>query len=68
MVAAASGLPTAAKAILIAQYKNINNLKGYKIVKRKFVQDLETDIIYNIVILCGGDSKKAKRLLYKKSP
>lgn len=55
-------------AILIAQYKNINNLKGYKIVKRKFVQDLETDIIYNIVILCGGDSKKAKRLLYKKSP
>jgi Transposase DDE domain len=55
-------------AILIAQYKNINNLKGYKIVKRKFVQDLETDIIYNIVILCGGDAKKAKKLLYKKSP
>jgi hypothetical protein len=55
-------------AILIAQYKNINNLKGYKIVKRKFVQDLETDIIYNIVILCGGDSTKAKRLLYKKPP
>lgn len=55
-------------AILIAQYKNINNLKGYKIAKRKFVQDLETDIIYNIVILCGGNAKKAKGLLYKKSP
>lgn len=55
-------------AILIAQYKNIHNLKGYKIAKRKFVQDLETDIIYNIVILCGGNAKKAKGLLYKKSP
>ena len=55
-------------AILIAQYKNIHNLKGYKIAKRKFVQHLETDIIYNIVILCGGDAKKAKGLLYKKSP
>ena len=32
-------------AILIAQYKNINNLKGYKIVKRKFVEELETNII-----------------------
>lgn len=55
-------------AILIAQYKNKHNLKGYKIAKRKFVQDLETDIIYNIVILCGGNAKKAKGLLYKKSP
>ena len=55
-------------AILVAQYKNINNLKGYKIAKRKFVQHLETDIIYNIVILCGGNPKKAKSMLYKKSP
>ena len=55
-------------AILIAQYKNINNLKGYKIVKRKFVEELETNIIQDIIILCGGDSKKAKRLLYKKPP
>ena len=43
-------------------------LKGYKIAKKKFAQDLETDIIYNIIILRGGNSKKAKIMLYKKSP
>jgi hypothetical protein len=55
-------------AILLEQYKKLNNIKGYKIAKKRFAQDLETDIIYNIVILCGGDPRKAKSMLYKKSP
>ena len=55
-------------SILLEHYKKINNIKGYKIAKKKFAQDLETDIIYNIVILCGGNPKKAKSMLYKKSP
>ncbi len=55
-------------AILLEHYKTINNIKGYKIAKKKFAQDLETDIIYNIVILCGGSPQKAKSMLYKKSP
>lgn len=55
-------------AILLEHYKTIYNIKGYKIAKKKFAQDLETDIIYNIVILCGGDPQKAKSMLYKKSP
>lgn len=54
-------------AILLTHYKKINKLKGYKIVKRKFAQDLERDIIYNIVLLCGGNARKAKMILYQNS-
>ena len=55
-------------SILLEHYKKLNNIKGYKIAKKRFAQDLETDIIYNIVILCGGSPQKAKSMLYKKSP
>jgi hypothetical protein len=55
-------------AILLEQYKKLNKINGYKIAKKRFAQDLETDIIYNLVILCGGDPKKAKSMLHKKSP
>jgi len=55
---------------LLAHYKKHKGLKGYKIAKRKFAQDLERDIkrdiIYNIVLLCNGDAKQAKRMLYQK--
>jgi hypothetical protein len=37
----------------------------YKIAKRKYAQNLEKDIIYNIVLLCNGDAKKAKRIVYQ---
>lgn len=56
---------TMTAAILLAHYKKQKGLKGYKIAKRKFAQDLERDIIYNIVLLCKGDAKKAKRMLYQ---
>jgi hypothetical protein len=58
---------TMTAAILIAHYKQEKNLKGFKIVKQKFAQDLERDIIYNLVIICDGNPKKAKRILYPNS-
>ena len=36
-------------------------------VKRKFVEELEKNIIYNIVIMCGGSGKKAMDFLYSNS-
>lgn len=56
---------TMTAAILLANYKKQKGLKGYKIAKRKFAQDLERDIIYNIVLLCNGDAEQAKRMLYQ---
>jgi hypothetical protein len=56
---------TMTAAILLAHYKKQKGLKGFKIAKRKFAQDLERDIIYNIVLLCNGDANKAKRMLYQ---
>lgn len=53
--------------ILLQQYKREKNLKGYKIAKQKFSQDLERDIIYYIVILCGGSSQKAQKALFQNS-
>ncbi len=56
---------TMTAAILLAHYKKQKVLKGYKIAKRKFAQDLERDIIYNIVLLCNGDAKQARKMLYQ---
>jgi hypothetical protein len=42
-------------AILLLAYKELNRLKGYKIMKQKFVHDLEKSLIKDFVILCGGD-------------
>jgi hypothetical protein len=42
-------------AILLMVYKKKNNIKGYKILKQKFVQELEMDITRDIVILCNGN-------------
>ena len=58
---------TMTAAILLLQYRKQNQLKGFKIVRQKFAQDLERNIIYNIVIICNGDPKKAKKLLYPNS-
>jgi hypothetical protein len=55
---------TMTTAILLAHYKKLKELTGYKIAKRKFAQDLERNIIYNIVLLCNGDAQKAEQLLY----
>ena len=49
-------------AVLLLTYKKINKMKGYKIMKLKFETELETDIIKQIVILCGGNPSKASHL------
>jgi hypothetical protein len=49
-------------AILIIAYKKVNQLKGFKIAKLKFEIELETDIIKEIVVLCGGEPSRAPHL------
>lgn len=47
-------------AILLTAFKKANNLKGYKIPKLRFANQLEELIIRDIVILCGGNPDKIK--------
>jgi len=58
---------TMTAAMLLLHYKKEKMLKGFKIVKQKFAQHLERDIIYNLVIICEGNPKKAKKILYPDS-
>jgi hypothetical protein len=53
-------------AILLLVYKEINGLKGYKIMKQRFINDLEKSLMKDIVVMCGGDPYKLETLL--KSP
>lgn len=53
-------------AILLIAYKDLNGLKGYKIMKQKFINDLEKSLMKDFVILCGGDPNKVDS--YLKSP
>ena len=50
-------------SILLFVYKAQNNLKGYKIMKLKFVQDIEKLVTIDIVKMCGGDPQKAGKIL-----
>ena len=52
-------------SILLLVYKKKNNLKGYKILKQKFVQDLENELIRDFVRLCDGNIEKANHFLNK---
>lgn len=45
-------------AILLTVYKKTNQLKGYKIPKLKFSQELEYELMKQIVEICGGDPSK----------
>lgn len=50
-------------SILLFVYKAQNNLKGYKIMKQRFVQDIEKLLTIDIVKMCGGDPGKAGKIL-----
>ncbi len=50
-------------AILLIVYKKLNDLKGYKIPKLKFAQELEVLIIKDIVEKCGGNPNKVDAFL-----
>lgn len=58
---------TMTAAILLLHYKRQRKLKGFKLVRLKFAQELERDMIYNIVIICNGDPEKARKLLFPNS-
>ncbi len=45
-------------SILLLAYIKLNELKGYKIPKIKFCNELQNEIIKNIVVHCGGDPNK----------
>jgi hypothetical protein len=50
-------------SILLIVYKKLNELKGYKIPKLKFAQELEVLIIKDIVEKCGGNPEKVNDIL-----
>jgi IS4 transposase len=52
-------------AILLLVYKKINGLNGYKIMKQKFIQELEKAIVKDIVFMCGGNPNLVDKLLIK---
>ena len=47
--------------ILLTAYKIRNGLKGYKIVKVKFKNELVLEIMKDVVTLCDGDLGKFDR-------
>lgn len=50
-------------AILLLVYKKKNKLSGYKIMKLKFVQEIEKILMLDFVIMCDGSPEKASKLL-----
>lgn len=50
-------------AVLLLTYKELNGLKGYKIMKQKFVSDLEKSLVKDFVIRCGGNPDLVEKLL-----
>ena len=49
--------------ILLLVYKKKKKLTGYKIMKQRFVQDLEKSLVKNFVEMCGGNPKLVDKLL-----
>jgi hypothetical protein len=49
-------------ATLLLVYKKKNKLTGYKIMKQRFVQELEKSLVKNFVELCGGNPKLVDKL------
>ena len=50
-------------AILLIAYKKENGLKGFKIPKQQFANDLEFEIIKQLIILCGGNPERLNEIL-----
>lgn len=50
-------------AILLIAYKKVNHLNGYKIPKQKFANELETEMLKQIIMLCGGNPERLNEIL-----
>lgn len=55
-------------AVLLLVYKTTNQLNGYKIVKHQFINELQTALVRDFVLLCGGNPDLVDRLLNKPPP
>lgn len=53
---------TMTAAILLLAYKQLNGLKGYKLMKQKFLNELEKTLMKDLVLMCGGDPAKVDTL------
>src|SRR5690606_2584948 len=49
-------------SILLIAYKKLNNISSYKIAKIRFSNEIESEIVKQIVVLCGGNPLLAKHL------
>jgi len=49
-------------AMLILLYKKFNQLSGYKRAKKLFIEELDTELMREIVILCGGNPDQSQYL------
>ena len=47
-------------AMLVLIYKHLNELKGYKITKIKFANELHILLIKEIIVRCNGDPELLK--------
>lgn len=54
-------------AILILAYKKTKQLKGFKIVKQEFAQELEREIVKDLILICGGNPNKLDDMLKQNS-
>lgn len=50
-------------SVLLLIYKKTNKLKGYKIMKHKFLNELEMTLLKDFVVLCGGNPDLVYQLL-----
>lgn len=53
-------------AMLLLVYKELNNAKGYKIAKLKFVSELDNEILKIIITACNGDPNKLNKIKHFK--
>jgi IS4 transposase len=49
-------------SMMILVYKKVNKIKGCKISKLAFIDELQMGIVKEIVVACGGGQKKMKSM------
>lgn len=51
--------------VILAAYKKLNHLNGYKIPKQKFTAELETELVKHLITMCGGNPEKLNKILLR---
>ena len=50
-------------ALLLIVYRKLNKLESDRRAKLRFAQELETEVVRQIVLLCGGDPGKMEKFV-----